>query len=83
MLPNSQLCQRLSHVYRLDTTGANKFPLLWDVIQEINGNGMDALARAVRDGSVEEAGKEILRLVREELRKQARDEAEEHCGKYD
>ena len=69
-------------VYRLDTTGI-KVPALWDVIQEINGNGMEALARAVRDGSVEEAGKEILRLVREELRKQARDEAEELCGKYD
>ena len=72
----------LEPVYRHKPDGA-KVCKLWDVLQEINGDGLEYLARAIRDRNEEEAGKEIMRLVREEMRKQARDEAEEQCGKYD
>ena len=48
----------LEPVYRHKPDGA-KVCKLWDVLQEINGDGLEYLARAIRDRNEEEAGKEI------------------------
>jgi len=60
----------------IGTRTVRRIPNIWWALQEVDGNGMDALAEAVKVGHVKQAGDEIIKIVLAQLMHEANEEAE-------
>lgn len=65
---------------RQSPSGIRSYSLLADALDELPHNDLSILAVAIQKNDVDTAGREIIRLVTNQLRKEAQSDAEDYYG---